>query len=111
MINRDMEEYPEHRLNFFSLLQALNHECFDVLISLPPELFRLIVDAVVWAFKHTMRNIAEIGLDILKDMLTQFGVHPNKERAQTFYKLFFMEILVHVLTVVTDSNQIKILGK
>uniref|UniRef100_A0A1I7V5J0 CRM1_C domain-containing protein n=1 Tax=Loa loa TaxID=7209 RepID=A0A1I7V5J0_LOALO len=110
MINRDMEEYPEHRLNFFSLLQALNHECFDVLISLPPEHFRLIVDAVVWAFKHTMRNVAEIGLDILKDMLTQFGVHRNKERAQTFYKHFFMEILVHVLTVVTDSNQIKILG-
>ncbi|KAK6109291.1 Exportin-1 [Brugia pahangi] len=110
MINRDMEEYPEHRLNFFSLLQALNHECFDVLISLPPEHFRLIVDAVVWAFKHTMRNVAEIGLDILKDMLTQFGVHRDKERAQTFYKHFFMEILVHVLTVVTDSNQIKILG-
>lgn len=62
MINRDMEEYPEHRLNFFSLLQALNHECFDVLISLPPEHFRLIVDAVVWAFKHTMRNVAEIGI-------------------------------------------------
>lgn len=62
MINRDMEEYPEHRLNFFSLLHALNRECFDVLISLPPEHFRLIVDAVVWAFKHTMRNVAEIGI-------------------------------------------------
>ncbi|VDM27080.1 unnamed protein product [Toxocara canis] len=61
MINRDMEQYPEHRINFFKLLQALNHECFDVFVALPPELFRLIVDAVVWAFKHSMRNVAEIG--------------------------------------------------
>lgn len=66
-----MEEYPEHRLNFFSLLQALNHECFDVLISLPPEHFRLIVDAVVWAFKHTMRNVAEIGV-FLSDFSLKF---------------------------------------
>ncbi|VDN31077.1 unnamed protein product [Gongylonema pulchrum] len=65
MINRDMEEFPEHRLNFFSLLQALTRESFKVLISLPPELFRLIVDAVVWAFKHTMRNVAEIGKSLI----------------------------------------------
>lgn len=62
MINRDMEDYPEHRINFFTLLQALMHDCFAVLIELPSQLFRLIVDAVVWAFKHTMRNVAEIGM-------------------------------------------------
>lgn len=52
-----------------------------------------------------------IGLEILKDMLLQYGLYEDRAVAQTFYKLFFMEILVHVLTVVTDSNQIKILGE
>lgn len=61
MVNRDMEEYPEHRINFFKLIASLIHECFDVLINLPTELFKLIIDAIVWAFKHTMRNVAEIG--------------------------------------------------
>lgn len=51
-----------------------------------------------------------LGLEILKDMLTKFGTYPDRNKAQVFYKIFFMEILVHVLTVVTDSNQIKILG-
>uniref|UniRef100_A0A183V631 CRM1_C domain-containing protein n=1 Tax=Toxocara canis TaxID=6265 RepID=A0A183V631_TOXCA len=69
MINRDMEQYPEHRINFFKLLQALNHECFDVFVALPPELFRLIVDAVVWAFKHSMRNVVEIGFSCYADIL------------------------------------------
>uniref|UniRef100_A0A915ARK3 Importin N-terminal domain-containing protein n=2 Tax=Parascaris univalens TaxID=6257 RepID=A0A915ARK3_PARUN len=110
MINRDMEEYPEHRLNFFKLLYALNHECFDVFVALPPQLFRLIVDAVVWAFKHSMRNVAEIGLDILKDMLSQFAIYPDRVKAHAFYKTFYVEILVHVLTVVADRNQIKIAG-
>lgn len=110
MINRDMQEYPEHRTNFFKLLYALNHECFDVFVSLPPELFRLIVDAVVWAFKHSMRNVAEIGLDMLKDMLSQFATYPERSKAQNFYKMFFMEILIHVLSVVCDRNQIKIAG-
>uniref|UniRef100_F1KQU0 Exportin-1 n=1 Tax=Ascaris suum TaxID=6253 RepID=F1KQU0_ASCSU len=110
MINRDMEEYPEHRINFFKLLYALNHECFDVFVALPPQLFRLIVDAVVWAFKHSMRNVAEIGLDILKDMLSQFAIYPDRVKAHAFYKTFYVEILVHVLSVVTDRNQIKIAG-
>ncbi|VDK34509.1 unnamed protein product, partial [Anisakis simplex] len=110
MINRDMQEYPEHRINFFKLLYALNHECFDVFVALPPQLFRLIVDAVVWAFKHSMRNVAEIGLDILKDMLSQFAIYPDRSKAQAFYKTFYMDIVVHVLSVVTDRNQIMIAG-
>ena len=28
MINKDFEEYPEHRTNFFLLLQAVNSHCF-----------------------------------------------------------------------------------
>ena len=110
MINKDMEEFPEHRFNFFNLLYSLNHECFDVFVGLPPQLFRLIIDAVVWAFKHSMRNVAERGLDILKDMLRQFANYPDQSKAQAFYKLFFMEILIHVLSVVADRNQIKIAG-
>ncbi|MFH4979445.1 hypothetical protein AB6A40_006154 [Gnathostoma spinigerum] len=110
MINRDMEEYPEHRTNFFKLLYSLNHECFDVFVALPQPLFTLIVDAVVWAFKHSMRNVAEIGLDILKDMLAHFASYPDKAKAQEFYKTFFVDILIHVLSVVTDRNQIMIAG-
>lgn len=28
MINKDFEEYPEHRLGFFKLLRAINQYCF-----------------------------------------------------------------------------------
>jgi hypothetical protein len=28
MINKDFEEYPEHRTNFFLLLQAVDSHCF-----------------------------------------------------------------------------------
>ena len=28
MINKDFEVYPEHRTNFFTLLQAVNSHCF-----------------------------------------------------------------------------------
>lgn len=29
MINKDFEEFPEHRTNFFLLLQAVNTHCFQ----------------------------------------------------------------------------------
>ncbi len=61
MINKDLHEFPEHRTNFFKLLQAINLYCFDVFLRIPSEQFKLVIDSVVWAFKHSMRNVAEIG--------------------------------------------------
>ena len=29
MINKDLEEFPEHRINFFKMLQSINMYCFD----------------------------------------------------------------------------------
>ena len=31
------------------------------LLQIPTATFKLYMDAIVWAFKHTMRNVAEIG--------------------------------------------------
>ena len=61
MINKDMEAYPEHRTNFFQLLKAINTHCFNVVIALPDQVLGLIIQAIVWAIKHTMRNVAENG--------------------------------------------------
>ena len=61
MINKNFEEYPEHRTNFFLLLQSVNQKCFAGMLAIPAPQFKLIIDSVVWAFKHHMRNVAEIG--------------------------------------------------
>uniref|UniRef100_A0A158PLM7 Importin N-terminal domain-containing protein n=1 Tax=Angiostrongylus costaricensis TaxID=334426 RepID=A0A158PLM7_ANGCS len=107
MINKDMEAFPEHRTNFFQLIHALTIECFQVLITLPEEQLSYIIDAVVWAFQHSMRNVAEIGLDILKDMLDRVEYLPPQQ-SQPFYKRFYMQILQHVLAVVADSSQVHV---
>ncbi len=80
MINQDFAEYPEHRVGFFKMLRAMNTHCFPgeprclpclclanglptALLELPPAQFALIMESVLWAIKHTMRDIAEIGLN------------------------------------------------
>lgn len=65
MINKNFEDYPQHRTNFYELLQAVNMYCFKAFLSIPPEQFKLVFDSIVWAFKHTMRNVADTGLNIL----------------------------------------------
>lgn len=65
MINKDFEDYPQHRISFYELLHAVNAHCFKAFLSIPPAQFKLVFDSIVWAFKHTMRNVAEIGLNIL----------------------------------------------
>lgn len=109
MINKDMEAYPEHRTNFFELVLSLVQECFSVFMEMPPEDLGTVIDAVVWAFQHTMRNVAEIGLDILKELLARVS-EQDDEVAQQFYKLYYIALLKHVLAVACDSSQVHVAG-
>lgn len=105
MITKNFEDYPEHRLKFFSLLRAIATHCFPALIRLSSEVcfsmkiifffrfqslvvlclilvisclsqqLKLVMDSIIWAFRHTERNIAETGLNLLLEMLKNFQVY------------------------------------
>ncbi|XP_070576866.1 exportin-1-like [Ptychodera flava] len=102
MINKNFEEYPEHRTNFFLLLQAVNSHCFPALLNIPPMQFKLVLDSIIWAFKHTMRNVADTGLNILYGLLQ--NVWQNEQAGQSFYQTYYTDVLQHVLSVVTDTS-------
>jgi exportin-1 len=59
MITKNFEDFPEHRIRFFEFLRAVNLHCFPALFSIPPEHQKLVVHSVVWAMKHTERNISD----------------------------------------------------
>ncbi|XP_017879710.1 exportin-1 [Ceratina calcarata] len=104
MINKDFEEFPEHRTNFFLLLQAVNVSCFSAFLIIPPAQFKLVLDSIIWAFKHTMRNVADTGLQILHQLLQNIEI--STADTQNFYQTYFTDILQHIFSVVTDSSHI-----
>ncbi|KAJ3042300.1 Karyopherin transporter [Rhizophlyctis rosea] len=104
MINKNFEEYPEHRVGFFRLLQAINENCFPALLNMPAPQFRLFLDSVVWAFKHTLRDISDIGLTILLELLNNFS-KTEVNIMNAFYQAYFISILQDVLFVLTNGFQ------
>ncbi|XP_066917047.1 exportin-1-like [Clytia hemisphaerica] len=109
MINKDFEQFPEHRTNFFNLLQSVNQHCFQALVALAQPQFKLVLDSVIWAFKHTMRGVADTGLDVLHGILLNIQSHP--QAAQTFYQQYYIMILQHIFSVVTDTSHTAALTK
>ena len=102
MINKDFQEFPEHRTNFFVLLQQVVTHCFGALLNIPPTQFKLVLDSIIWAFKHTMRNVADTGLSILFKLLENIS---NEEGVmQSFYQTYYTDILQHMFSVVTDTS-------
>ncbi|XP_024989567.1 protein EXPORTIN 1A-like isoform X3 [Cynara cardunculus var. scolymus] len=100
MITKNFEDYPEHRLKFFSLLRAIATHCFRALILLSPEQLKLVMDSVMWAFRHTERNIAETGLNLLLEMLKNFQ---GSEFCNQFYRSYFVLIVQEIFAVLTDT--------
>eukprot|EP00158_Paraphelidium_tribonemae_P007842 Partr_v1_DN28378_c0_g1_i2_m78613 putative exportin-1 len=103
MINKDFQEYPEHRVSFYNMLRAINQNCFPALLNLPPQVFKLVLDSIVWAFKHTMRDIADTGLQICMELLTNVGKLDNSV-ASAFYQSYFISIFQDVFYVLTDRE-------
>jgi exportin-1 len=100
MIVGNFEDFPEIRLQFFQLLKAVNAHCFPALFAIPQAHRKLVVDSVAYAMKHTERNVAETGLDILFELLQNVDRHPHV--AQEFYHSFLLLLLQEVLYVMTD---------
>ncbi|GBG24586.1 Exportin-1 [Hondaea fermentalgiana] len=101
MITQNYTEYPEHRIAFYKLLKALNQHCFERLFDVPSDTQKNIIDAIVWAFKHTERNICETGLEICLRMLENVASAPDNF-SQNFYQQYFLSLLQEVLVVLTD---------
>ncbi|XP_022744974.1 protein EXPORTIN 1A-like isoform X5 [Durio zibethinus] len=100
MITRNFEDYPEHRLKFFSLLRAIATHCFPALILLSSQQLKLVMDSIIWAFRHTERNIAETGLNLLLEMLKNFQA---SEFCNQFYRTYFLTIEQEIFAVLTDT--------
>ncbi|RZC31410.1 Protein EXPORTIN 1A isoform A [Glycine soja] len=100
MITKNFEDYPEHRLKFFSLLRAIATHCFPALICLSSQQLKLVMDSIIWAFRHTERNIAETGLNLLLEMLKKFQA---SEFCNQFYRTYFLTIEQEIFAVLTDT--------
>ncbi|XP_010276735.1 PREDICTED: protein EXPORTIN 1A [Nelumbo nucifera] len=100
MITKNFEDYPEHRLKFFSLLRAIATHCFPALIRLSSQQLKLVMDSIIWAFRHTERNIAETGLNLLLEMLKNFQAC---EFCNQFHRTYFLTIEQEIFAVLTDT--------
>ncbi|KAJ9124761.1 Exportin-1 [Naganishia onofrii] len=103
MINQDFAEYPEHRVGFFKMMRAIDASCFSALLELPPPQFKLFMDSIIWAIKHTMRDIAEIGLNLAVEVLRNFQ-KSDANIANSFYQQYLLPMLGDVFYVLTDAD-------
>jgi len=99
MITNNFEDFPEHRINLFNLLRAINQHCFPALLS-SSDNFRLIIESIKWAFKHTERNIAETGLNTLLELFNNVAM---SQVAAEFHRTYYLSLLQDIFSVVTDT--------
>ncbi|OIW11138.1 hypothetical protein TanjilG_22945 [Lupinus angustifolius] len=73
---------------------------FEAVFQCTLEQLKLVMDSIIWAFRHTERNIAETGLNLLLEMLKKFEV---SEFCNQFYQSYFLTIEREIFAVLTDT--------
>ncbi|CAF9904875.1 MAG: Karyopherin transporter [Heterodermia speciosa] len=103
MINKDFSEYPEHRVEFFKLLKAINLFCFPALLKLDGRQFKFVIDSCMWASKHDNREVENTGLTMCIELMDNMA-DSDPQTASMFFQQFFVPILQDVFFVLTDSD-------
>jgi exportin-1 len=101
MITKNFHDFPEHRLHYFKLLHAIIIHCFPGLFAIPPQGFRLVVNSMLWAVKHTEHSISETGLYMVKE--TMLNMEKTKpDTINLFYKTYYIQIFNDIFFILTD---------
>ncbi|KAM3583599.1 Karyopherin transporter [Umbelopsis sp. WA50703] len=103
MITKCFCEYPEHRRGFYALLKAINRRCFKALLSLESSTFKLVIDSIIWGFKHTMRDIADISLEICYELIQNVS-RCDTTISDAFFQSYYLCIMQDVFFVLTDTD-------
>jgi len=102
MITTNYQDYPEIRFEFYNFLKEVNRYCFPALKAMGPDSFKVVVHSIIWAFKHTMRNISELGLEITLNLLEQINAD-SVEVSNSFYQTYFLHLLQDLFFILTDT--------
>ena len=103
MINKDFSEYPEHRVEFFKLLKAINYHCFPALLRLDGRQFKFVIDSCLWASKHDNREVEGTGLTMCIELIDNMA-ETDPQTSGMFFQQFFLTILQDVFFVLTDTD-------
>lgn len=104
MINKDFSEFPEHRVEFFNLLRAINLQCFPALLKLDNRQFKFVIDACLWASKHDNRDVEAAGLGMCLELINNVAEKTDTATSNAFFNQFFILILQDVFYVLTDTD-------
>jgi len=107
MIKSDFQTYPEHRLNFFTLVKSLISNAFEALFQVQDSNFNKdVLNAIIWAIRHNQPQMYETGLETLLILIKNINiikVANNINIADIFYKTFYFDLVQEILCVLTDS--------
>jgi len=120
MINKDFSEFPEHRVEFFTLLRAINLHCFPgrfhssfhwsifadkraALLKLDNRQFKFVIDSCMWASKHDNREVEHAGLNMCLELISNIA-ETDPATSNSFFQQFFVPILQDVFFVLTDTD-------
>jgi len=102
MITNNYQDHPEIRLEFYGFLKEVTRHCFPALKGMGPDSFKVVVHSIIWAFKHTMRNISELGLEVTEILLEQ--IHQDSpDVINSFYQTYFLHLLQDLFFILTDT--------
>ncbi|KAH3679234.1 hypothetical protein WICPIJ_008668 [Wickerhamomyces pijperi] len=104
MINKEFTEYPEHRVEFYKLLKEIDAKSFNALLQLSGDAFHLMVNAILWAFKHNNREVESAGLALANDLLKNVEKQSNTPFTTAFFQNFYFQFLTETFAIITDSD-------
>ena len=107
LIKNDYQSFPEHRLNFFTLLKSLISNSFESLFRAQNYSFNKdVIDTITFAISHNTPSMCEMGLEtllILLEKVINVGNIDRQNIIDPFFSNYFYILFNDVFINMTDG--------
>lgn len=82
----------------------MRYSLFAAFLVMPSAQLKLILDSIIWAFKHTHREIQDTGLEICLELIDNFSKLADRSLSNSFFQTFYLGLLQDIFAVLTDTE-------
>ena len=100
MISQNFTDYVNFRVPFYKFLNVMVKKYMKILISAPPEGFKMLIDCINWGVKHLTHEVCILGLTITGNLFTAMQSFPEN---QAFLRMYFLPIFHQLFETLFDT--------
>lgn len=104
MIQKNFDDFPEFRSEFFIFMEKLTYSCFNMIMRLPPDEFDTFLESIKFGTQHYQIDVCEKSTYLLSKFLDLMRERLQPDELKEFSQKYFVSLLLFSFKLLSNTS-------